>query len=123
MIHQTNRPEQVVKLCKKVMKNYILTIAQSIQFFNCDYVTTGRAQTSSETLNEFCSIVESKASIDGLIKFINSDFENLKSLFYQSYDELSVQNFVDFLVYEYGLSLSRFDDGGNVSYTLSAFRR
>lgn len=114
--------EQVVKLCKKVMKKHILTIAQTIQFFNCEYVTTGRAQRSSETLNEFCREVESKASIEGLIGFINADFENLKSLFYEVCDELKAQNFVDFLIYEYGQSLVSFDDGGNVTYTLSGFR-
>lgn len=93
--------------------------ANKIKHFSCDWSTSGRANVCSNLLDDNCLEVEKKASIDGLIQFFTENMEELKNTYYEVIEINSFDSLFNFVVYEYGSYLSGFNDGCNVTYTLS----
>lgn len=102
-----------------MLKKAFIKKANQIRWFGCSWVTCGRSSVSDESLDANCREIESRASIDGLIQFFTENLEELKNTYYEVIEINSFDSLFNFVVYEYGSYLSGFNDGGNVTYTLS----
>lgn len=109
------------------MKNLILNELEKTinnSWFGCNWVSTGRWQVSSEVLDENCRFIEDFASAERIVKYADEEYNELKKVFYEIADEITISAFIDFIVYEYGSYVSTpNNDGGNITYELTITKK
>ena len=106
------------------MTNALINFAENHiagKSFFAEWVTTGRALTSNECLDENAAYIEDAASIANILSFMSENLGKLKKGYFENNKDVSLVSFADFVISEYGYSAAKNSpcpDGGNVTYSL-----
>jgi hypothetical protein len=102
------------------MKTLAITNSiKNIKTFTAEWVSTGKKQVSAELLDDYCQQIEIAATADSIINYYLNNQQELTTTYYEIYsDKVSLSSFVIFIVNEFA-STFPFNDGGNITYSLT----
>lgn len=104
---------------KTTLSIFVNNRINEAKFFGASWVSTGRKQVSSQLLDENCQQIEIAANKQAIISFYETNKQDLISTFYEVSDDITVEALANFVINEFASEFS-FNDGGNISYSLTA---
>lgn len=104
---------------KTTLSIFVNNRINEAKFFGANWVSTGRKQVSSEILDDNCQQIEIAATKEAIIAFYELNKPGLNLAFYEVSEDVTIEALANFVINEFASTFS-FNDGGNISYSLTA---